>query len=112
MSIEVENRPNAKLVAYYKSARGHYWDRFEFECVECGEHYFRGANTKRINPYCGNCSRKHQKERDELNKKRKQIKHDNAVLDKLWHEVVKDHRVLIGLDELENIINRMKGNVK
>lgn len=74
------DRPQAKLVKHTPS--GHrlpYWDRYEFECVDCGAIYIRSANTNRINPYCAECSRKHQRERDEANRKRRQLEHDMKV---------------------------------
>lgn len=52
----------AKLIRHIPSGKSlPYWDRYEYECIDCGEHFFRGTHTSRTNPYCGKCAREHDK---------------------------------------------------
>lgn len=65
----------AKLIRVEKNPRGlSYLDTYYFECSDCGKEYFRHANNKRINPYCGTCQRKHdnEKQKERLKTKRNQ----------------------------------------
>lgn len=76
----MRDRPQAKLVEYIPSGKSlPYWDRYVYECVDCGAHYERGTNNSRINPYCGICARKHDAERQKENKLKKQAEHDAKV---------------------------------
>lgn len=74
--------PKAKLIKYTPSEVSRYFDRYEYECIECGEHYFRCTSNARINPYCANCCRKHDRiKARERNKKRDESIYQNAIDD-------------------------------
>lgn len=76
----MDDRPKAKLVRHIPSGkRLQYWDKWEYECVDCGSIYSRSANNSRINPYCGMCARKHDAERQKELKIKKQQEHDAKV---------------------------------
>lgn len=81
----------AKLVKYIPSGeRLPYWDKYEYECIDCGKHFYRGTCTSRISPYCAECYRKHEKEKAKENKLRKQELHDKQVIEEFVNKVIKE----------------------
>lgn len=77
----------AKLIKHIPSGkRLPYWDRYEYECIDCGEHFTRATYTSRINPYCAQCYKKHEREKAKENKLRKQELHDKEIRNKAIDE--------------------------
>ena len=84
-----ENRM-AKLIRVEKNPRGlSYLDTYYFECSDCGKEYFRHANNKRINPYCGVCQRKHDNEKQKERLKAKKNQGIISELEKIKIEIIK-----------------------
>lgn len=117
----------AKLVRKIESGKAWYFDKYEFECIDCGRHYRNGRFDSRTVPYCNDCKRKHDKERAEkLKEKRRKAYEkdirDNAIDD--FSRMMKDANltnafVLYQADEIDlsefidlasdEIANRLKG---
>lgn len=55
----------AKLIRTELDPKGRfYFNTYYYECIECGKEYIRHTYNNRINPYCGDCCRKHDAERN------------------------------------------------
>ena len=65
----------------------YYFDKYEFECVDCGEHYYSGHCDSRTVPWCGECYRKHTKERQKEYKARKEREIVNKALKGMIEEL-------------------------
>ena len=54
----------AKLIRTELDPKGRYWfNNYIYECIECGKEFSRHTYNERINPYCGDCCRKHDAEK-------------------------------------------------
>lgn len=86
---------------------------YEYECIDCGEHYFRGQYHSRISPYCWRCQKVHDKEKALERAKRKKQAEINEVLDKVMSEInfiCEENGVShIHKDDVKKIIGRHKG---
>lgn len=72
----------AKLIRVIepKPDRQWYFREYEYECIRCGEHFFRHTCNDRINPYCSKC----RKENDHIKAKaRAERKKQKVILDEL-----------------------------
>lgn len=105
----------AKLIASYPR-KPYYYSEYVFECIECGEHFTRCTNAKNINPYCGKCYRKHEKERE---KERRQKKKNEAIireLELLYKDIYNFLSPLIKedwiLDAVDHIYKKHIENIK
>ena len=80
----------AKLVKHIPSGKVlPYWDKYEYECIDCGKHFYRGTCTSRINPYCAQCYKTHERQKAQENRLRKQGLHDKQVIAKFANKVIK-----------------------
>lgn len=79
----------AKLVRVIKAREGlpHYFDRYEYECIECGALYWRNQKSKRIVPYCAKCNAKRLRARQEARAVIKERKMINTVLDQIIRDL-------------------------
>ena len=79
----------AKLIRVIPQPEGlpYYFRQFEFECIECGEHYFRKKCDERTTPYCCDCHRKHDKEKNARNRALKEQQRINQELKKILDEI-------------------------
>lgn len=65
----------AQLIKIELDSKGRYWfNNYTYKCIDCGEEFTRHTCNDRINPYCGNCSRKREtiKQRERNQKKLEQ----------------------------------------
>lgn len=83
----------AKLIRKIPAREGlpYYFDNYEFECIECGEHYTRKNYSNRTLPYCYKCQKRHDKEKEEERKAKRIRSIENAILDKLNGYVLEEH---------------------
>ena len=83
----------AKLIRKIPAREGlpHWFDEYEFECIDCGAHYFRGRCDSRISPYCCECYKKHEKEKNKEYRENKEKKIINAALRDVKAEIEKLH---------------------
>ena len=58
----------------------HYFDKYELECIDCGAHYISGHFDTRTVPYCPDCKRKYEAEKQRERNKRKEQAIRNAAL--------------------------------
>lgn len=78
----------AKLVSVTEPEGKPIWFRtYEFECIDCGKHFIRHRFDSRTNPYCGDCQRKHENERQKERIARKEQQKINEILDKISAEI-------------------------
>lgn len=78
----------AKLVSVTEPKGKPIWFRtYEFECIDCGKHFTRHRFDSRTNPYCADCHRKHESERQRERIKAKKQMAINEVLDKISAEI-------------------------
>ena len=61
----------------------YYFREYEFECIDCGAHYRRKRCDGRTTPYCSACQRKHDKEKQNERKARKERELIVSTLDKM-----------------------------
>lgn len=78
------DKPKAKLIRVEPN-KIWYLTTYYFECVDCGQEYFRHRNDNRTNPYCGSCQRKHDVERQRERNKEK------SVDTEYWKRVAKSY---------------------
>ena len=80
---------DAKLVRVIeaKPGRSWYFREYEYECIRCGEHFFRHTCNDRINPYCAKCFRENEriKARAKRVAQKKQIEVD--ILEKVKKDI-------------------------
>ena len=95
----------AKLIRKIPQREGlpYYFRRYEFECIECGEHYIRGRCDKRTTPYCGKCQRKHDYEKQKTRAKEKEQAKIDAVLEDIKTEI-RQKQWHIGVDSANQVI--------
>ena len=65
----------AQLIKIELDSQGRYWfNTYTYKCIECGNEFIRHQYNDRINPYCGDCCRKHEriKQRERIQNKNKQ----------------------------------------
>lgn len=76
---------DAKLVRVIKAREGlpHYFDKYEYECIDCGAIYVRNQKSKRIVPYCAKCNAKRMRARQEARAVIKDREKINTVLDQI-----------------------------
>lgn len=103
---------SAKLIRVEKNAKGiSYLDTYYFECADCGKEYFRHANNKRINPYCGKCQRKHNNEKQKEKLKAKKNQDIIAELEKIKKKIKNDcilhEEWFVNIDDLEKCLCRI-----
>ena len=107
----------AKLVRYIPAeGKRRCFDKYEFECIECGTHYFRSANNSRVLPYCGECQRKHDREKQRTYIVRREQKAVDETLRKIKAEIKEqtnfkiksklDEQYQIGLSMALSIIDK------
>ena len=78
----------AKLVSVTEPKGKPIWFRtYEFECIDCGKHFTRHRFDSRTNPYCADCHRKHENERQRERIETKKQKAIDDVLDKISAEI-------------------------
>lgn len=79
----------AKLVREIPQREGlpYYFKTYEYECIECGEHYTRHQYNKRITPYCCKCNAKYEKQKQKERVVRHEQKIINMVLDQIRSEI-------------------------
>lgn len=78
----------AKLVSVTEPEGKPIWFRtYEFECIDCGKHFTRHRFDSRTNPYCADCHRKRESERQRERIKAKKQMAINDVLDKISTEI-------------------------
>lgn len=73
----------AQLIKTELDSKGRYWfDTYTYKCIDCGKEFTRHACNDRINPYCGECQRKHEmiKQR-ERNKKKLDQEYEKGLAD-------------------------------
>lgn len=95
----------AKMIRHIPSdKRLPYWDKWEFECIDCGKHYFRSAYTRRTSPYCIECNAIHVKERAKENKEKRQKLYDKKLRNKVIDEYTEVLRPIVSSlrSELQN----------
>lgn len=56
----------------YGNQLPHYFTKYEFKCIDCGAHYRSGHCDSRTIPYCNECRRKHDIEKQKAKKEQKQ----------------------------------------
>lgn len=73
---------DAKLVRVIEASPGRSWyfREYEYECIRCGEHFFRHTCNDRINPYCGKCCRENERIKARV---RAEQKKQELILDEL-----------------------------
>lgn len=71
----------AKLVRKIESGKAWYFDDYEYECIDCGEHFTRHRYDRRIRPYCAECSIRHERERARQRNKEKELQKKIALVD-------------------------------
>lgn len=71
----------AKLIRKIESGKAWYFDKYEYECIDCGEHFTRGSYTRRIRPYCAECSIRHEREKARQRNKEKELQKKIALID-------------------------------
>lgn len=78
----------AKLIRKIDAPEGlsHYFDKYEYECIECGAIYYRRQCNDRIIPYCGVCYHKHEAEKTKKRKAEKKARLINDTLHKVREE--------------------------
>lgn len=69
----------AKLVRKIEHGGAWYFDKYELECIKCGKHYFNGRYDSRTNPYCNDCKREIEKERNRILKEEKRKRLENYI---------------------------------
>lgn len=69
----------AKLVRKIENGGAWYFDKYELECIKCGKHYFNGRYDSRTNPYCNDCKREIEKERNRILKEEKRKRLENSI---------------------------------
>lgn len=101
----------AKLVQEIPQREGlpWYFRKYEFECIDCGEHFFSGKCNKRTNPYCPACHRKYEREKQKYYQEKKKQRAINDVLDKIKTEILeiggyKEYRSVAPIDRVEQIL--------
>ncbi len=79
----------AKLVKRipHRADMPYYFREYEFECIDCGAHYRRKRCDGRTSPYCCACKRKHDKEKQEERKARRDRELIGSVIDKIRAEI-------------------------
>ena len=78
----------AKLVSVTEPKGKPIWFRtYEFECIDCGKHFTRHRSDSRTNPYCADCNRKRENERQRERAETKKQMAINDVLDKISAEI-------------------------
>lgn len=108
------SKQEPKLIKFIPSGkRLPYWDRYEFECVDCGSHYFRGTFNNRTSPYCGECQNKHDRERNAELKKIKQKEHDRLLRNQVIDEVIEKYiewayELIYDVTPFEDYLKEMK----
>lgn len=101
----------AKLIRYIPSNKGKCWDRYIFECIDCGKNYSRGTYTSRTNPYCGECARKHERERQKEQSAIRAKRHDNEIIDRFVKYTEKCCALgFVKLKDIYEIAEIMKGS--
>lgn len=79
----------AKLIRVIEPEKGQPWylRQYEYECIKCGDLYYRSGYGSHINPYCGKCSYEIEKIRRREQAKTKKIKDINKVLNDIKAEI-------------------------
>lgn len=108
------SKQEPKMIRFIPSGkRLPYWDKYEFECVDCGTHYFSGAFNNRTRPYCAECCRKHDRERNAELKKAKQKEHDRLLRNQVIDEVIAkyiewSYELIDDVTPFEDCLEKMK----
>ena len=68
--------------------RAWYFTKYEFECIDCGAHYKSGRCDSRTSPYCADCQRVHDRERQKERNAEKQKKIVGAALSEVRTEIM------------------------
>ena len=92
--------------------------RYEYECVDCGKHYFRKQNHERISPYCYDCQRKHITEKHNKKLVLEEQQRISQVLEDIKSEITKlpfihteleyqgEGKKVVSVNEVFDIIDR------
>lgn len=92
--------------------------RYEYECVDCGKHYFRKQNHERISPYCYDCQRKHITEKHNKKLILEEQQRISQVLEDIKSEITKlpfihteleyqgEAKKVVSVNEVFDIIDR------
>lgn len=80
---------DAKLIRVIPEREGRpfYFREYEYECIRCGEHFFRHTCNDRINPYCAKCCRENERIKARVRgaERKKQIEVD--ILEKVKKDI-------------------------
>jgi len=69
----------AKMIKYYPNGNVQPWNKYEYECIDCGSHYYKETYNSRISPYCIECKRKHRTEDSKINAQKRKAKREADI---------------------------------
>lgn len=72
---------------------------YEFECIDCGDHYMRNKYSSRGTPYCGQCWRKH----NAIKALAKKHEKAESIKERMCDEYCKMPREAADQEELEEL---------
>lgn len=88
----------AKLIRINEPRNGlpWYFREYVYECIDCGKHYTRNSRNRNISPYCGQCQKKYDAEKDRARQEKKLRDQINAELREVRQEII-DNPILEGM---------------
>ena len=103
-----------------KSDKAYYFNRYYFHCIDCGGTFISHKCDKRTSPYCGDCKRKHDYERQKQRNREKEIFIKSKAIDdfiKALEEYeqenwISHHEYGIDWSDIEFVTNKVKENFK
>lgn len=101
----------AKLIRVIEPEKGQSWylRQYEYECIKCGDLYYRSGYGNHIKPYCGKCSYEIEKIRRRKYARTKRIKDINKVLNDIKTEIWISHNNNYTKSEIVNLIDKHIG---
>jgi hypothetical protein len=112
----------AKLIRKIDAPEGlsYYFDTYEYECIDCGNTYYKHQCNDRISPYCGVCYHKHEAEKSKKRTAERKARLIDNTLCKVREEVegLQTYLLFSGdtkkveLESVLEIIDRVKQEVK
>ena len=94
----------------------YYFDKYELECIECGAHYINGHYDRRTVPYCYNCRRKIESEKNKEYRTRREQNVVNEVLCKVRADIAKKldnpHEYIVKQDAYNEVADAIDGYIK
>lgn len=88
--VKESEKIKAKFVRKIENGGAWYFDKYEFECVDCGTHFYSGRYDCRTSPYCAECKMKHDRKRTQELKLLKKRKHDRKIRNKAIEEFAEE----------------------